>query len=294
MYFSLTDSKVVVQLKGGLGNQLFQFAAGYAAARVFSRRLYLDRHTGFRRDRQYRRTNHIPSAWAPEANVIDRIIFDTCSHKYFAPVRQVIDISNLGILVEDNQEHLYDLSGTQQILRLSGYWQSPKYFEAEASQLTFLFSQQPTMSHEVRVLGEKMRSEEALAICIRQYEESKDPLSHSRYRRQIALADILRAYERFLRFRKAPKIYVFSTVATGLATQVVEALDAHLVLPAIDDINPWVTLWLLRQPAHHIITNSSLYWWAAYLRARETESGLTLASDNFINPLALPTSWLRF
>lgn len=48
--------KVVVRLKGGLGNQLFCYAAARRLAWVNDAELVLDAVTGFKYDRQHQRT----------------------------------------------------------------------------------------------------------------------------------------------------------------------------------------------------------------------------------------------
>ena len=65
--------KVVVRLKGGLGNQLFCYAAARRLARINDAELVLDAVTGFKYDHLYRRTFALgifcipQSRWNPSA-----------------------------------------------------------------------------------------------------------------------------------------------------------------------------------------------------------------------------------
>jgi len=51
----LKDVKIIARIKGGLGNQLFCYAAARRLALVSNAELVIDDVTGFIRDRQYRR-----------------------------------------------------------------------------------------------------------------------------------------------------------------------------------------------------------------------------------------------
>ena len=54
--------------------------------------------------------------------------------------------------------------------------------------------------------------------------------------------------------------------------------------------------WLLTQCRHHIMTNSSYYWWGAWL-SRGVHGGTNqtvFAADNFINTDSYPPEWEQF
>ena len=49
------NKKIILRVKGGLGNQLFIYAFGYSLAKKNNYDLYLDYTTGFLRDHKYKR-----------------------------------------------------------------------------------------------------------------------------------------------------------------------------------------------------------------------------------------------
>lgn len=51
----MSNKKIIIRLKGGLGNQLFIYAFGYSLAKENSYNLVLDYLTGFVRDYEYKR-----------------------------------------------------------------------------------------------------------------------------------------------------------------------------------------------------------------------------------------------
>ena len=58
----------------------------------------------------------------------------------------------------------------------------------------------------------------------------------------------------------------------------------------------WSSLWLLTQCRHHIISNSSFYWWGAFLSAyyHPNEAQHIMASNNFANQAIYLDSWDQF
>jgi hypothetical protein len=57
--------------------------------------------------------------------------------------------------------------------------------------------------------------------------------------------------------------------------------------------SPAGTLWLMTQCRHHILSNSSFYWWAAWLAERDRPGGVIIASDMFVNRDTIPDRWRK-
>jgi len=55
-------------------------------------------------------------------------------------------------------------------------------------------------------------------------------------------------------------------------------------------------MWLLTRCQHHVFTNSSYYWWGAWLSAaiRLGDEQRIVAADNFINRDGLSPAWECF
>ena len=60
-----------------------------------------------------------------------------------------------------------------------------------------------------------------------------------------------------------------------------------------DSIN---TLWLLSQCKHHVMTNSTFYWWGAWLSncKHYKSKQLIYVYKNFFNKNAIPKNWITF
>jgi hypothetical protein len=56
------------------------------------------------------------------------------------------------------------------------------------------------------------------------------------------------------------------------------------------------TLWLLSKCKHHVFTNSTFYWWGAFLSSNnfEIDQQHIYAADNFLNQNIYFDNWHKF
>lgn len=128
------QKKVIARIKGGLGNQLFCYAAARRLALVNNAELAIDDITGFARDRQYRRQcalDHfcIPVRKATPAERLEPIerlrrgVLKWLSRKKPFAERRYLEQEGL-----DFDERLLALK-IKDMLFLDGLWQSEGYFK---------------------------------------------------------------------------------------------------------------------------------------------------------------------
>jgi hypothetical protein len=295
--------ELTVYLNGGLGNQMFQYAAGRAIALRNGADLVLDTWSGFVRDYEYRRYYELYALpiQARQAAVGERIPiwlyrlenklhtppFDTNQNRVYGK-----------FLVENEFRFLPEISATYVSKKawLVGYWQSPLYFERYAARLQIeLMPPAPTTAKFLK-LGAAIRAADSVALGVRLYEESTDPAAHAREGKIKSTADINQAIERLRAQRPSAKFFVFCTHRSQALLEL--KLPENTVFATHDDGYEGTIerLWLLSQCRHHIITNSSYYWWGAWLShsLRKHEKQLVFAADNFINEDGICANWERF
>ena len=141
-----------------------------------------------------------------------------------------------------------------------------------------------------------MRQVPSVAIGIRLYEETKDPSYHAYQGQEITLAKIQRAINDMTDRIGSFDAYVFCTFHAEFLDKLV--VPGRIKFISSDDgySDTWSSLWLLTQCRHHIISNSSFYWWGAFLSAHyhPNQEQHIMASDNFANQAIYLDSWAQY
>jgi hypothetical protein len=136
-------------------------------------------------------------------------------------------------------------------------------------------------------MGRLMRESESVALGVRLYEESANPAAHARDGRVKTAGDINGAIARLRSQRPEARIFVFCTQRSPMLERL--DLPESTVFVTHDDGYEGTLegLWLLSQCRHHVFTNSSYYWWGAWLSqgvyTAASEDQRILAADNFMN-----------
>ena len=264
---------VCVKQLSGLGNQLFQYAAGMYFAERYGGRLTIlqDTSEGVLSHGQYSRP-FLLSKFAITAPVRVRSRFDQrmlAERSRFPALQHAVKVLG-GIAVRaetEAQRHHFieDLHLPRGVRRLylSGYWQAYEYAEAVAPQLRQqLRFREPAQGHNRAMLERIQACPAPVSLHVRRGDyalaaEGNRVLPMDYYQRATAL----------IRERvDDPVFFVFSddiqfarnNLPRDLRTVLVEGNDDHA---SHEDLR------LMAACRHHIIANSSFSWWGAWLNA---------------------------
>jgi hypothetical protein len=282
---------------------MFQYAAGRAIAKNSNAELVLDQWSGFARDYQYKRAFQLSNlkVVARGASRLERSAI-----WLYRLENKVISSSPLvhehrfysDFIIERNFSFAEEVL-TKAITRdawLIGYWQSPKYFDAYAELLRHeLMPRHPTDQNFIE-LDLLISQSDSVALGIRLYEESKNPADHALLGKVKSVEDINRAIDRVRSVRPKARFFVFCTHRSEELKKLNLPVDTIFVTPDDGYSDPIDCLWLLTRCKHHIFTNSSYYWWGAWLShaIHNKDEQLIYAADNFINIDGLCEHWSRF
>ncbi|WP_176722242.1 alpha-1,2-fucosyltransferase [Candidatus Thiosymbion oneisti] len=294
---------IFAYLNGGLGNQLFQYATARAMAYRHNAELVLDNWSGFVRDRQYRR--HYELAPLPVRARIARpwqrlpIWLYRWQYRHRRQPPELVNRHRYGDFLQETEISFLPVLLQVQPVRstwLVGYWQSPRYFDDCATLLRSELMPPPPNQRRFLTLGDEMQRTNSVALGIRLYEESADPAVHAREGRVKTAADIRATVERLRLRQPQARFYIFCAHRSPLLDQLNLPDDTVSVTHDDGFTGTLERLWLMTRCRHHIITNSSYYWWGAWLSAavRGSESQQILAADNFVNSDSLCPQWETF
>lgn len=296
-------TNLYVQLSGGLGNQLFQYAAGRAISINSNAELVLDRWSGFARDNQYRREYQLSNLHVVARDARPRERVSLWFYRLETKLRGSSSLVHehrfySDFLIENNFCFLDEVSvkTIKKDTWLIGYWQSPKYFDAYAELLRRELMPRPPIDQKFVELDLLIRQSDSVALGIRLYEESKNPSDHALQGKVKTVEDINRAIGHLKSVRPSARFFVFCTHRSHELREL--KLPGDTVFVTSDDgySDAVDCLWLLSRCKHHIFTNSSYYWWGAWLShaIHNKQDQLIYAADNFINVDGLCEHWNRF
>lgn len=282
---------------------MFQYAAARALALRNSAEIVVDNWSGFVRDKEYRRQYELGSfnIAAPTASSLERLplwlyrLHSKVTHHS----NQVFQRQAYGkFIVEHHQNYLPQVANhhIEKSWYMMGYWQSPKYFDDQKSKiLSELYPPAPSGEQFLKLRNE-MRNTESVALGIRLYEESSEPAVHARNGRLKTADNVNEAIFKIRTEKPNARVYVFCTHMSAELNKLRLPERTRFVLPSEGFTGSIENLWLLTQCKHHIFTNSSFYWWGAWLSQKQHDINdqIIFAADNFLNPDAFCENWQQF
>jgi hypothetical protein len=294
--------KLIVQLCGGLGNQMFQYATARALSELNGALLVLDTYSGFARDFEYQREYELEgmAITSREASLAERMPFWTAriAQKITGKRQPLIIKKWYGCRLNETKfkfhKQIKDLKFHGSCW-MTGYWQSPRYFDdievILQKELMPLEPEQP-----FREMGEQMRGTNSVALGIRLYEESSNPGAHAAGGRIKSVESINQAILGIERKQADCHFYIFCTHRSPILDELQFNNEVTYVTHDDGFMGSHQRLWLLTQCRHHLFTNSTYYWWGAWLSrvCYPRREQMIYAPDNFINTDSIVPIWQIF
>ncbi|MDC0273007.1 alpha-1,2-fucosyltransferase [bacterium] len=246
-----------VQLTGGLGNQLFQYAFGRSVAERFNLTLKLDIGTGFVRDFAYQRHYELDVFKLSNRTKLVRpsnFEMQVQRMKLALALRQWAFTESYLIEPSDGK-YSPDLVQVKagKSYTCYGYWQDKRYFSKIEETLRQELSFNRQLSRPNQIMAQQLELENSVAIHVRraQYECA---LGIDYYDREI---------KNILELLPDAKLYCFTDAPAWCDENLIPKYQMTLIdnknLPPIEDFQ------LMSHCRHFIIANSSFSWWAAWL-----------------------------
>ena len=263
-----TNGTVVIRLVGGLGNQMFQYAAAFGLAVRQGRVLKME-VSGF--EVCGKRSYQLDCLKVPQDLYTGAPLFQPVSNSIAARVirrikRDVFKASDFrkGVYCEPHfhfDPAFFKLSGVE--ILLNGYFQSPRYFESVAQLLREWFQPVAPLSATAADWAAKIAASPcSVSLHVRRgdylqapYAALHDALDRGYYDRAVNLVQRL-AGERV-------EFFLFSDEPDFIAEAFADLPGAHVVRS--DTSTSWEDMFLMARCRHHIIANSSYSWWGAWL-----------------------------
>jgi Glycosyl transferase family 11 len=282
--------KVIVRIRGGLGNQLFCYATARQVAHKNHAELVVDASTGFIRDYQYRRTYsldafRIKARLATNAEMLRpgerlrRALMKLFARRRPFHARSYVEQDGINF----DQRMLGTFS--RESVWLDGLWQSEQYFTEIATELRNEFSlKQPPKSLQC-ISNSDLERENCVAMHIRWYGLKK------RDENDLDSAYYLKAIDAVKKTIKKPAWILFTDNVHGTRDiDWVRRLEGVIYASAAPGSTPAADMWRMSRCPSIVMANSTFSWWAAWLRDPRKEK-LTICPEIMIDCSRGKTPW---
>ena len=293
--------RIYLHLSGGIGNQLFQYAAAKNLSILNNADLVLDKNTGFITDLRFKRKyslNYIKDQNKKESNILFFIIFRLIKKVFF--LRKLFyKFFNNKIIDEyysfkKFHPELKSLKFKKKLYML-GLFQSEKYFEENKEKIIKeIFPKKPDNLNYLNQA--KQIDDSSIAICIRTFEDLPGNLHHT----VGGVIDHLffeNSLKRLLNEINNPKLYFFSTNRKNIQNlfnkvKLFEKFENIIITEETGFKNDIDTLWLMSNFKNLIISNSTFYWWGAYFSDFKFNQTKIITSSKFPNSDTNQKNWI--
>jgi hypothetical protein len=291
---SRTPQPVVVGLSGGLGNQMFQYAAGRSLSFRLGVPLVLDLSWfGGQEERQFALSPFSIKAelktQCPWLSPRSRALVSRLSRRWLGCI--------MGVPVwrEPHFHYSSDFAVLSGAVFLEGYWQSERYFQDIRSMLLQEFALRESLPSACAKLVEEISGCDAICVHVRRGDYLSNPEAAKVH--GTCSVDYYRAGIRELCQGLArPRCFVFSDDPAWVRASL--AFDCPMTVVDVNGPNDaHLDLVLMAACRHFLIANSSLSWWGAWLGNHAGKKVIApsrwfLTTDKDTRDL-LPESWRR-
>ena len=290
---------IITTLSGGLGNQMFMYAMVRAMALRNNTEMAFDIHTGFEEDFQFRRlleldylNTKIPTV-RKEAFDLGPSVLSRAVKKISRRFRRNILCPSYSVISEgmNGGSFLPDVYKTNKTnVYLEGYWQTLQYFDDFKDVIKDDFKIIAPISDCVTdELARLRRYERPLVMVgVRRYQEC----TISNYQTEnVCSADYYKRAIDLMRLKLTNPIFVLFSQDQDWLKKNFKDSDFVMALPKSGQYASIEDLYLMTNCDHAIISNSSYFWWGAWLQ-EDVSNHLVISPNNFINKDTPCSNWI--
>jgi hypothetical protein len=297
----VNQNKVIVRLLGGLGNQMFGYAAARRLAIVNDAELIIDPFSGFVRDRGYHRKYELNAF-----NIAGRLATAKELLQPFERIRRAVfkiresrkPFKKRRYLMQEGEmfEHSlvnFKLSGTTYI---EGVWPSEKYFQDVTEQIRTDLALRFTPTAYQKDLSDHMVGTNSVAVHVRFFNPSVENDSSN-----IGLEYYSRAFETILERTGSAHFFIFSDQPEIAEKKLRLGCGEVTIVNQTNSVqNPHLDLWLMSMSRHAVIANSTFSWWGAWLGEQKNRTRIVIAPSpnrypkmGWSSESLLPDRWIK-
>ncbi len=290
---------VIVKLMGGLGNQMFQYAAGRCQAHLHNTELKLDlSYLNADPKSKYTKREYKLDVF----NITSQIAGEN-DLKLFLPLergkitralmRKLPILFSKLIANESGHAFMKEFYSYPKNVYLNGFWQSENYFEPVKVILLKEFTLKGKLDAANESLCVKIKNSDSVSLHIRRGDYVDDKTTNA-FHGVCSLDYYQKAISHIQKSVPGLTIFVFSDDLTWAKAN----LKTDVAITFVDFNNPpEIDMYLMSLCKHNIIANSSFSWWGAWLNQNPGKTVIApmqwFADRHAGTPDIYPQNWVK-
>ena len=292
---------IISHIIGGLGNQMFQYAAGRALSINIKKSFVVDVqdfdqyevHNGYELEKIFNINNKA------SRNQLDSVLGKWRTNKY---IRKKIStkkylslLTGSKMVIEPHTSYWSKLFDVNDSAYLVGYWQTEKYFKSIENVIRSDFTFPSSMSKMNFEWAKLIKHSNSVSIHIRRGDLVSNPKALA-FHGLCSLEYYVRSISYMQKNTENPTFYVFSDDIAWAKKNLDFGSNHYHFVGNNNGKESFNDMWLMTLCKHNIIANSSFSWWGAWLNNNKNK--LVVAPerwfllDNDILDI-IPSSWLK-
>jgi len=286
---------IIINLKGGLGNQMFQYACGRAISLRNEEKIKLD-ITGFER------TKNMDTPREYYLSHFNIFCNEIASGGEIQILKYPLGIVSKGwrffkvkILRQFNIGFIPKIFNAKKSIYLDGFFQTEKYFIHCADTIRKEFSLKEPMGQAAQAVASKISKEpESVSLHVRRGDVARNVATNP-YAGITTPEYYRKALEYIGSKLKKPHVFIFSDDPKWVVENIKISFPSTVI--SSSGIPDYEEIILMSQCRAHIIANSSFSWWGAWLNPRPDK--IVIAPKQWIRKMqwrhkdTVPKSWIR-
>jgi hypothetical protein len=272
---------IFVQLNGGLGNQLFQYAAGKALAMKNNTELLLDLSLLGKANKSITPRNFELHNFKYQAKITNPPLITKLPgfHRY---AQYLNWCTQWKFLIEKKSNYVSDFLSKGDQNFLIGFWQSYQYFDSIADKIFTDLEPRSSLSNLSQKILSKIQAGNAVGVHIRRGDYvSLD--SAKNYHGALPMSYYQDSIDLIRKNHSSAHFYFFSDDPQWCNSYFQYLAGSYSIIDHNVGNEAWQDLILMSWCPNQIIANSSFSWWAAWLGDRRFK-------DNSRNVI-VPSQW---
>jgi hypothetical protein len=257
---------IIVSLKGGLGNQMFQYAFGKALSLNLRTDLKFDT-SSFKSDslRDYALDCFkvsVKKASKEEVEILKPVNKDIIPYLRYKISNKVLPLHKRSYINEQQLVDYSDLLKIKSDCYLDGYWQSEEYFKSIRESLLKDFVIKYPVEECNKNIFDKIKCSNSVSLHIRRGDYVSNPKTNAKHG-VLGLDYYHKAMKIMIVKISNPVFFIFSDDISWAEENLKSKNEVYFVNNNYD--KDYEDLRLMSNCKNHIIANSSFSWWGAWL-----------------------------